>query len=534
MFARLRGYRKVAAVLTAMHCFVAVLGVVSVIVNKHLVDRATANSGLTEGIVIMLVATVLSIVLNLIAQMWIITFQEKCSFGIRDGVYHNILSSQWSDLKKYHSEDVLTRLTSDVEQIVSGTLHILTQGGGTVVGLVLSFALLCYYDWRLMLVILVLVPAGLALTSLVGKKMRRIQQKYQETESSYRVFLQESIKLMPVVKAFQQEQTSRQRLKQLRDERLYYLVKLRRLRVVTGTVVHIVFTLGTMVAFLFGVIQIAENKITFGTLTALLALVGQIQRPALSLGEMIRRGITVRASISRVMEIDALPQEAQQESEKLVGGLHICGKGITFAYEDEEIFRNWDLDIPAGETVAVIGHSGVGKTTLVRLLLGFTQPEQGTLVFRDEAGHTQTLSAATRKYISYVPQGNTLFRGSIRENLKIGNPDATEEMLWEALNTACAKSFVQKLPNKLDTQIGEKGTGLSEGQAQRIAIARALLREAPIVIFDEATSALDSDTERELLFRLRDKPHTCTYIFVTHRKTTKDDCTMCIRLDEKA
>jgi len=529
---RLKGHRKAVVALTVMQCMVAGLGVGTVVVNKYLVDRATVNSSLTAGICIMLGATLLSVVLNLAAQMWQITLQEKCSFGMRAGVYKSILGSKWMALQRYHSEDVLTRLTSDVEQITTGVLHILTRGGSTVVGLVMAFTLLAYYDWTLALITLAIVPIGLGLIFLLGGRMKRYQENFQKTESAYRVFLQENLKHQAVIKAFEQEYASEETLWQLRDQRLHWLVKRRRISIVTGTVVNLIFTMGATVAFLFGVVKIAEGSITFGTLTAFLSLVGQVQQPALALGEMARRGITVLASVSRVMEVDELEQEHRQQGESLAGGLRIRGENIAFSYGEKAIFRNWNVDIAPGETVAITGHSGAGKTTFVRLLLGFAEPCEGSLYLEDEEGKRLEMDASARQYISYVPQGNTLFHGTIRENLQLGAPNAADEAIWEALEVACAADFVRKLPKGLDTMIGEKAAGISEGQAQRLAIARALLRKVPIVIFDEATSALDPDTEVSILEKLcRSHPET-TYIFITHRQAAQNYCSQCIAVEE--
>jgi len=505
--------------LLLLQCTVSLLGVASVVVNKYLVDRATDGLSLTWGIGIMLLATALTVVINLTVQMWMITFHEKCCFSIRSAVYKKLLHTRMQALRKFHSEDVLTRLTSDIEKVTGGILHILINGVGTFVKLISAFLLLFYYDKGLAFVALGIAPIGVGTFLLLSGKMRRVQENFQKSEGAYRVFMQESLRNMEVIKVFSGEERSEEKLDALRDERMYWTVKMRGLQTVTRTVIHITFTVGTTVAFLAGVVQIAEGSITYGTMTALLALVGQVQTPVLSLGEMARRLITVLASVPRITEIEDLQKDEEAEEKTVSGPVLLRGEKLSFAYDNEEIFRDFSFTVAPGEKVAVTGQSGAGKTTLIKLLLGFALPQKGSLTIGDVP-----VSAATRQYFSYVPQGNTLFQGTIRENLLMADPDATEERLWAALETACAKSFVEKLPQGLDTPIGEKATGISEGQAQRIAIARAMLKKVPIIIFDEATSALDEDTEEEILRNLVKREDTIAYIIITHRQKALRYC----------
>jgi len=248
----------------------------------------------------------------------------------------------------------------------------------------------------------------------------------------------------------------------------------------------------------------------------------------LSLGEMARRFVSVLASVPRIVEVESLEkdEEAQDASDAPVT---IRGEGVSFAYDKEEILCNFSFTVAPGEMVAVTGHSGAGKTTLIKLLLGFTTPDAGKLVLQTGEGEVP-ISAATRPYFSYVPQGNTLFHGTIRENLQMADPDVDDARLWAALEMACAKDFVEKLPDGLDTMLGEQSSGISEGQAQRIAIARAMLRSAPVVIFDEATSALDEETEARILENIRAEENHSAYIIITHRPKALEYCTKRIEI----
>ena len=505
--------------LLLLQCAVSLLGAFSVIVNKYLVDRATEGQSLSLGIGIMLGATALTVVINLFVQMWMITFNEKCCFSIRTAVYQKLLRTRMQALRSFHSEDVLTRLTSDIEMVTGGILHILINGVGTVVKLISAFLLLYYYNAALALSVLLIAPIGVGTFLLLSGKMRRVQENFQKSEGAYRVFLQENLKNMEVVKAFSGEAESEKKLSALRDERMYWTVKMRSLQTVTRTVVQVTFIMGSTIAFLAGVVQIAEGQITYGTMTAFLALVGQVQTPVLSLGEMARRLITVLASVPRIMEVEGLEKDEKTEAPVISGAATLRGENLTFAYDNEEIIRDFSFTVAPGEKVAVTGQSGAGKTTLIKLLLGFAVPQKGSLTVGDTP-----VSAATRRYFSYVPQGNTLFQGTIRENLAMADPKAGEKEMWTALEKACAKDFVEKLPRGLDTPIGEKATGISEGQAQRIAIARAMLKKAPIVIFDEATSALDEETEAQILRNICGQKDDTAYIIITHRQKALEYC----------
>ena len=523
LLSQYKPHRWQIAGLIILQCIVSLLGVVTVVVNKHLVDRATADKDLIWGIVIMLSATAMTVLINLFVQMWTITFQEKSSFSIRTEVYGKLLRARMQKLRCFHSEDVLTRLTSDIEQVSSGMLHIMVTGAGTIVKLVSAFVLLFYYDARLALAVTAIAPIGVGIFLLLSGKMRSIQENYQKSEGAYRVFLQENLRNMEVVKAFSGESASEERLLALRDERMRWAVKKRTMQIVTRMVISVTFTMGTTLAFLAGVLQIADGSITFGTMTAFLSLVGQVQTPVLSLGEMAKRFITVLASVPRIQEVENLEKD-EMAIPAAVGSAAVRGEGIAFAYDKENILRDISFTVAPGQIVAVTGQSGAGKTTLIKLLLGFTTPSAGKLVLQTETGEIP-VSAATRKYFSYVPQGNTLFHGTIRENLQMAAPNGGDAALWEALEMACAKDFVEKLPDGLDTMLGEQSSGISEGQAQRIAIARAMLRSAPVVIFDEATSALDEETEGRILENISKKENHGAYIIITHRQKALEYCT---------
>ena len=309
------------------------------------------------------------------------------------------------------------------------------------------------------------------------------------------------------------------------------LMQRTRFSILTRTCVSAAFAVGYLIAFVWGTVHLHQGLITFGTMAAFLQLVGKVQRPILDMARMLPSWVEVFASIDRLRELEALPQEREAAQVLFPTTPDVVVDKIDFGYDKGEVlvFRQFSYCFQAGSRVAVMGETGRGKTTLVRLLLAFAVPQSGNIRLCTTDWEVE-VSAETRCNFTYVPQGNTLFSGTIRDNLLMGNPEATEEDMVCALHTAVA-GFVFDLPSGMDTLVGEQGSGLSEGQAQRIAIARALLRPAFILLFDEATSALDADTELRLLENLKEHCAGKTFIFVTHHTAVAERCDAVLRLD---
>ena len=279
--------------------------------------------------------------------------------------------------------------------------------------------------------------------------------------------------------------------------------------------------------------QVAAKVITFGTMSVFMTLVNRIQAPIMQLAQQIPKVVNILASAGRVIELQEIAEEEKKEEHIEAKTLGLKVDGLTFGYSKETVIEDASFEIRPGEAVAIVGESGIGKTTLVRIIMSFLNPVSGSLEFYNENGQSEEANAGIRKYISYVPQGNTLFSGTIRENIRMGNIEATEEEMLDALRMASGYDFVMELENGLDTIIGERGHGLSEGQAQRIAIARTLVRKAPFMILDEATSALDEATEQKVIDGLNNLIPKPTCLIITHRRSILQYCDREICIKDK-
>jgi ABC-type multidrug transport system fused ATPase/permease subunit len=449
---------------------------------------------------------------------------------LRSRFFGLLLQSEWRGKEYYHSGDVLNRMVQDLGSVVSVITTTLPFALITIIQLVASFCLLYSMDHTLAIVLILILPFFSLLSRYYVSRMRRMTKAVRESESGIHSVMQESLQHKTIVKTLEQSGGMMQRLASLQDRLFGEIVVRTRFSVISRGLVSMGFSAGYLTAFLWGVFSIQGGAITFGVMTAFLQLVGRIQRPLADLARMIPSLVSSLTSAERLMELEELPMESVGEPICMEGLVGVRFADVSFKYIDgeEEVITHLNEDFNPGSMTAVLGETGAGKTTLVRLILSLIRPTSGCVTLYDNRREIE-VSPQTRSNLIYVPQGNTLFSGTIRDNLLLGRPGATDEELWEALHTACAE-FVEMLPDKLDTSCGEQGGGLSEGQAQRIAIARSLLRRGSVLLFDEATSALDPETERRLLRRMAEARNGRTVIFITHRPSVLEYCDRVLRV----
>lgn len=504
-----------------------------VYLSKSLVDTALGGTFSWHLTVLFLAVIVFRVVFNSLKNY----LQTKIFVGLRNDLrmklFDVLLRHQSDGTQPRHSGDVVNRLQEDVRVVASTFSTSIPNVIGTSIHFIAAFAYLMYLDSSLAWIVVVILPIALVLTRFVAGKIRRLTRKIRDDDSNVQAHLQENVQNLAVLKSMDYEDESSATLGSLQD--VLYKSEMRRLRfsLISRSLIGIAFTGGYAVAFLWSVNGLILGTITYGMMVAFLQLVSQVQRPILEISNQLPTIIHSMASVDRLSDIEMLPQEKYGKPHLLQAPVGLRFENVSFTFpEGKIIFTDFSHNFKPGSATAVVGPTGVGKSTMVRLILSFLKPNSGTIKLYSgipSSASEAMIDASTRGNIVYVPQGNSLFSGTVRDNLYLGNPDATEEEISKALHTAVAE-FVLELPKGLETPCFESGGGLSEGQAQRIAIARALLRPGSILLFDEFSSALDPDTESLLLERLtKDLSHK-TMIFVTHREKVLDYCNSILRL----
>ena len=466
-----------------------------------------------------------------IASTWVRNLLGiKAQNRMQQRMLDRLLKSQWHGKEAFHSGDVLNRLEQDVNQVVTFLTETIPSSLSVFAMFVGAFCYLFAMDHILALVIVGILPIFLLASRTYVGQMRQLTRKVRDSDSKVQSVLQETIQNRMLIKTLESDNMMVNKLGETQSELRQHVVRRTLFSVFSSVVLNFGFALGYLVAFLWAAIRLADHTLTFGGMTAFLQLVNRIQNPARNLTKLAPAFVAVFTAAERLMELEENPLEQQGEPEYLNAPCGLRLDNVTFAYSDRErdIVKDLSFDFKPGSCTAVLGETGAGKTTLIRMLLALVSPTKGSVNIYNYST-SRELTPLMRCNFVYVPQGNTLMSGTIRENLKLGNIAATDEEMIAALHKSCA-DFVMELPHGLDTVCSESGGGLSEGQAQRIGIARALLRDRSIMLFDEATSALDLETERQLLSNIlasRDK----TIIFITHRLAVVDYSDQTLRLE---
>lgn len=502
------------------------------VLSQKAIDSATDGSSILAPLIAYLVLVVALQISTIIYSLVNTMLNEKYGFGIRKQVYDKILDSVWMDTQKYHTGDLMTRMTSDAGIIADGVITVMPGIVSLLIELIAVFATLYSYSHFLAISALFMAPIAVVLSFFLGRVLKRLQVKVQESETAYRSFIQESLANILVVKSFSNEERFSEQLADLRNQRFFWIWKKSKVSLASSAIIGFAFQLGYIIAFGYGVLQISKGEITYGTMTVFLTLFNRVMSPVIELASQLPRVVSILASAGRVMELENMAAEIRQGTGNISNSVGIKATEISFGYNRDEVIKNSSFNIKPGQFVAIVGESGIGKTTLIRLLLGFVKADSGNINYYDNDGNSIDINADVRKFISYVPQGNTLFSGTIRRNILMGNPDATEKEIFEALELADCMNFINEMPDGIDTVIGEKGMGLSEGQAQRIAIARAFIRKLPFLIMDEATSALDEQTELSVIEGLKKITPRPTCLFITHRRSVLSYCDRQVRIKD--
>lgn len=500
--------------------------------TKLCIDIATHNNtrfSLKSAITLLIILLITQLLLSY-ASKWVkATLGAKSTCQMQKDNYRHLLQCDWSALKQYHSGDILNRLEKDIDSIVTFLTESIPSLLATVTRLIGAFLILYIMNKTLALIIIIICPLFLIISKLYVKKTRLITHDIRTSESKIQTTIQEGLQHITVLKTFGKtlwateilNETQNNLKKGIKNKTIYSSI--------SSLTMNFGFSAGYIITFTWGVLNLENGIITYGALIAFMQLIGQIQAPIRNLSRYIPIFINAFTASERIIELQAIKQEKLFNKPLLKGDVGIELKNITFQYpKGRHIFENFSYNFTPHSKTAIVGETGKGKTTLIRLVLSLLHPQKGCIEIYNKTTRL-SLTNLSRNNFSYVPQGNTLLNGTIKSNLILGNEYATETDMINALTAACA-NFVFNSEKGLDMPCGEGGNGLSEGQAQRISIARALLKPCSILIMDEATSSLDEDTEKNVIKNITNLYPEKTIIFITHRPEILKYCTHVLHL----
>ncbi len=504
------------------------LSLMVVWLSKRLIDGATSGTtdDMTKMACMIAVAVVTGVGLRQLNQYLANQAMILKVAGLRLSLFGKLFRRRLFEERQLHSGDVTSRMAKDIDTVSETLAVTLPQVVETTARLIGAFLLMRWFDSRLAWALVLITPIAIAIGKFLSHTLRRITLRIREDESRILAKIQESIELNAVLRSLQGERWMQDKVEELQDSQTANFMHRSRVMAISRFALGCTFGLGYMLAFVWGAYGLRSGAITFGVMTSFLQLVGQIQHPILTLIGALPSIIYSTASIDRLEELAQADEELSDNGESISDSelIGIRMDDVTFRYAkgDREVVDHFTHDFRPGSKTVILGTTGAGKTTLFRLILSFIKPDSGTVTFYGD-GFSHVADRSTRAHVVFVPQGNTLISGTIRNNLLVAKPDASDEELRLALNTACA-DFVFDLPKRLDTVLAEHGGGLSEGQAQRIAIARGLLRPGSVLLLDEISSALDEATEKELFSRLLHSRPKTTMLLITHRPNVASLC----------
>ena len=529
LLARIKQYWRKILIIGLLGLVGTVMGLASSVASKYLIDAVTGYGaeGLKKSAVLMVGMMLGSLVFQGVSSRISATIHVRVKNEMQHAAYARILRAGWEALEPYRSGDLLNRLNSDVGVVSDGTINLLPALVTSVTKFVGAFLIIVYFDPIMALIALAGVPVMLLLSRMIMRRMRRHNIEMKELNGEVMSFQEDSFRNLTSIKAFSLTDRFETQMHRLQEAYIDAFLSYNAFQINMSSFLSLVGMVVTSSCFGWGVYQLWQGRITYGSLTLFLQLASQLRGSFNALMSLAQQAISMTTSAGRLIAVEDLPEEEKQTPPGLSEeeNLDIRMEQVSFRYQDGDVVLDpFDLTARHGDLIAIIGPSGEGKTTLLRLLLGLVEPGSGEALLAGSTGRQYPINAGTRGAFAYVPQGCSVFSGTIGENLRLVKPEATDQELEEVLKIACAWEFVSRFPQGLNHRLGAGGRGVSEGQAQRLAIARALLRRAPILLLDEATSGLDIATEQQLLKNLHKSGRLNTCILVTHRPESTRFC----------
>ncbi len=531
-----QGFKHSILLLTGISTISSLLSVLSAWLIKTMIDMAvgTQQSSLPGVALLFVLVLALDIATNAVLGIFSTKAKTRQANKLQAQLFQKLMAAKWQAMIQRHSGDYCSRMISDVDAINSFLLSAIPDIISTMAQLLAATWVLILLEPCLAILALTITPVFLVLTRLFSKPMRETTMHIQNLKGENLSLSQESIQNIITIRAFEQQAEVCRRLSALQNRLLFWSVRRAKLSALSSALQAISWSATYILSLMWGILRLSQKAISYGSMAAYLQLVSQIQGPFRWLAAQIPQMIAASASIGRLMEVLDIPEEnLKQSGAAFTGPPKIIFENVCFAYQTgEQVLNKINMEIAPGAVTALIGPTGEGKSTIARLLLGIVEPQEGSILLHCPDGSIHPVGVFTRSAFTYVQQENTAMSGTIADNLRLAKPAATPEEMEAALKQACAWEFVSALEKKLETSIGEHGIGLSEGQQQRLAIARALLRNAPILILDEATSALDKKTEAQVLRNIQSALHGRTCLVITHRSAALRLCSRVYRLSK--
>lgn len=519
-------------------------------VSKDLIDIITGHEtgALLSTFIMMIGFNVGTTIINLITDYISAYISMKVDSEIKSDIFEKIMVTDWEALTGYHTGDLLTRWGGDSGVVSSGVLSFIPNLLINIGRFISALAVVIYHDWTFAGFALMGMPVSLILSRKLMNRMINNNKRSAAMGAKLSGFNQETFSNIQTIKAFSLVKLYVQRLKQLQKEYIDMNLDFRKMSIWTSLLLSTVGLIVSYSSYGWGIYRVWSGVISYGTMTMFLSLSGTLNSALHGITSMVPSAISLTTSAGRLMDIVEMPRENYSDDEKVKEfgnkyarkGISLRLNEITYEYKTgNRVFDGASIDANPHEIIALVGPSGEGKTTMLRLILSLINQKKGEAYLYagsedlDCDENKVNLSASTRQLFSYVPQGNTMLSGTIAENMRFVKPDATDEEIWAVLDMACAKEFVEKMPKGIESELQERGGGISEGQAQRLSIARALLRKSPLLLLDEATSALDVATERRVLKNIMKDDYPRTLIVTTHRPTVLSACNRVYAIKDK-
>lgn len=543
MYRYVRRYWLMIVIYILLGASGSVLSLGTSVVSRDLVDAVTGvnSKEIIQVAVVYVGVGVSQILINMVKSRLSLRVRLKVVNEIRADIYEQVLRTSWESLAKFRSGDLLYRVNGDAGSVANSILTFLPNVVTTLISFGGAFVIMIQNDPAMAMIALLGAPLSFISTRYSARKMRKFQRENQDLASDRTVFDQETFQNLQFIKAFGMLDQVTEKFHRIQQETVNIALLQNKFQSWMSVFTSLVGQVIGYACYGFAAYRLWQGEISYGTMTMFVSMASSLRGSFSSILSLFPTLLRARISAERIMEVTELPREKMEDRKEAEDirkkassqGVYVKMDSVAFAYEEDKwVYQDADLIANPGEIVALIGPSGQGKTTTLNLILGLYHPKKGEVRVGNPGGNSLKASSSTRCLFSYIPQGNTMFSGTIAENMRMVKPEATDEEIQAALEAACAWEFVQKLENGIDTQVRERGTRFSEGQKQRLSIARALLADAPVMILDEATSSLDVATERRVLRSIIRKEPNRTILVAAHRPSVFSLCSRVYKIQD--